>query len=108
MITKWIDEQDFDGDKGFLISFYDSKDASTRDKLGYKPAYTANNKPFLYGFHGSFDNVITTGCGAWKVIKVAKSGRVLIEKLNGKELVEFLEDMGYPELIEEIGLDLWK
>lgn len=100
MTTKWIDGQDFDGDKGFLVEFYNSSAESWRYALRNTPAYTnRSNEPRLHGWCGSYNNMSTTGCGAWKVLRVAKSGRMLIEKMEGEELAEFLEEMGYPELV---------
>lgn len=100
MTTKWIDGQDFDGDKGFLVEFYNSTTECWRYALRNTPAYTnRSNEPRLHGWCGSYNNTSTTGCGAWKVLRVAKSGRMLIEELKGEELVEFLEEMGYPELV---------
>lgn len=100
MTQKWIDEQDFDGDKGFLVEFYNSNAECWRYALRNTPAYTnRSNEPRLNGWCGSYNNLSTTGCGAWKVLRVAKSGRMLIEEMEGEELNEFLEEMGYPELI---------
>lgn len=100
MTQMWIDEQYFDGDKGFLVESYDGNNGSTHYTLRNTPAYTnRSNEPRLHGWCGSYNNLSTTGYGAWKVIRVAKSGRVLIKELEGEELNEFLEEMGYPELI---------
>lgn len=100
MTTKWIDGQEFDGDKGFLVEFYNSIAGSWRYVLRSKPAYTnLSNEPRLHGWCGSYMNLSTTGCGAWKVVRIAKSGRILIEEMKGEELAEFLEEMGYPELV---------
>ncbi len=99
MTQKWIDEQDFDGDKAFLVEFYNSSAVRWSYVLRNTPAYTnLSNEPRLRGWCGSYNNVSTTGCGAWKVLRVAKSGRVLIEEMEGEELNEFLDEMGYPEL----------
>lgn len=105
MTTKWIDEQGRDGrgydlgDTAFLISFYNENDCSTRYVLRDQPAYTnRSNEPLLYGWCGTYNNVGTYGEGAWKVIRIARSGRFLIQELEGQELEEFLDEMGYPEL----------
>jgi len=106
MTTKWIDEQGcagrgYDlGDKAFLVSFYNENNGSTKYVLRDQPAYTnVTKQPRLTGWCGSYNNVATESEGAWKVTRIAKSGRYLIEQLEGQELVEFLEEMGYPELI---------
>ncbi len=52
----------------------------------------------LYGWCGSYNNVSTNACGAWRVTRIAKNGRMLISKLTGDELATFLEEMGFPDL----------
>ena len=102
MTTKWIEQQEHValGDKAFLVSFSNENSGSTRYILRSQPAYTnRSSEPRLTGWCGSYNNVATEGEGAWKVIRIAKSGRYLIERLEGVELEEFLEEMGYPELI---------
>ncbi len=102
MTTKWVDEQEQYkvGDKAFLIEFYNENSGGTRYQLRDQPAYTnRTNEPRLTGWCGSYNNVSTDGGGAWKVVRIAKSGRYLIQELEGAELAEFLEEMGYPELV---------
>ena len=103
---KWIEEQGYEGsgpgigDQAFLVSFFNENNGSTRYALRDKPAYTnRSNEPRLTGWCGTYNNVATYGEGAWKVIRIAKSGRYLIQRLDDTELAEFLEEMGYSELI---------
>ena len=98
----WIEEQEeFNvGDSAFLISFFNESTSSTRYVLRNTPAYTnRSNEPKLYGWCGTYNNIGTYGEGAWQVVRIAKSGRYLIKELTRSELILFLEDMGYPELI---------
>lgn len=83
-----------------MLAFFNENNASTRFVLRNQPAYTSrSNEPKLYGWCGSYNNVGTYGEGAVKVVRVAKSGRYLVQGLKGPELNQFLEEMGYPELI---------
>ncbi len=102
--AKWIDEQPgyAVGNAGFLIEVYNENTAGTRFSLDDSPPYTnRSNEPRLVGWCGSYNNVATYGCGAFKVVKVAKNGRLKIEKLSGEDLQSFLEEMGYPDLTED-------
>jgi len=103
---KWIEDQSYEGhgyglgDQAFLVSFCNASSGSTRYVLRDQPAYTnRSNEPRLTGWCGTNNNVATYIEGAWKVIRIAKSGRYLIQRLDGMELAEFLEEMGYPELM---------
>lgn len=100
MTTKWIDEQEYGiGDKAFLINISHEFDGPDRYILRDQPAYTnTSQEPRLHGWCGTYNNVATYGEGAWKVIRIARSGRFLIQELEGQELEEFLDEMGYPEL----------
>lgn len=102
MTTKWIDGQDgFNlGDKAFLIEFENTDVGWSIFTLRLQPARTnQSQKPKLRGWCGSHNNVSTSGEGAWKIIRIARSGRMLLTELEDDELREFLEEMGYPELI---------
>jgi len=102
MTTKWIEQQEHValGDKAFLISFSNENSGSTRYILRSQLVYINwSSELYLTGWCGMYSNVAIQGEGAWKVIRIAKSGRYLIEELEGTELAEFLEEMGYPELI---------
>jgi hypothetical protein len=57
-----------------------------------------SREPKLYGWCGSYNNLSTTGCGMYKVKRVAKNQRCYIEQLEGDELTAALEELGYPEL----------
>jgi len=99
----WVEEQqDFGvGDSAFLICFHDENRGATRYQMRLQPAYTnRSNEPKLNGWCGTYNNLSTTAFGAWKVAKIAKSGRYLLRSLEGQELKDFLNEMGYPELIK--------
>lgn len=102
MTTKWIDEQEQykAGDKAFLIQFSHENTGAENYVLRDQPAYTNVSRELrLKGWCGSYNNVSTYAFGAWEVIRIAKSGRYLIQELDGDALNEFLEEMGYPELM---------
>lgn len=102
MSTRWIDEQEYNvGDRAFLILNDNENTCAERYFMCDQPAHTNHsNRPRLHGWCGSYNNVSTHGCGAVKVVRIAKSGRFLVEELAGDELNDFLEEMGYPELME--------
>ena len=54
--------------------------------------------PRLIGWCGSYNNISTSGCGVWKVTRIAKNGRMLIQEATAEEVEAFLEEMGYPDL----------
>lgn len=101
MPQMWIDEDRVAaGEKYFLIKISNENTNSSKYVLQNKPPYTNRSfQPKLYGWCGTNNNVATHGEGVWRVLRQAKSGRILIEQVNGEELIEFLEEMGYPEII---------
>lgn len=102
MTTMWIDnQQEFGvGDMAFLIEFCNTNTGASQYMLRNQPAYTnVSREPRLRGWCGSDNNVSTTGVGVYRVIRIAKSGRYFMEEVRSDELREFLEEMGYPELI---------
>ena len=111
MTQKWIDEQSYeydigptkDGEMGFLIRISNENTGSDRYILRCSPPYTnRSNKPRLYGWCGTNNNVGTYGEGVWKITRIAKNGRTLIEEVEaGDERDAFLEEMGYPDLTDE-------
>ncbi len=108
MTQKWIDEQVHEyeagpeklGEMGFLIEISHENTGATRHKLSYTPAYTnQSNQPRLEGWCGTYNNVATHGCGVWKIIRIAKNGRTLLEEVpDGPDRQAFLEEMGYPDI----------
>ncbi len=101
MTTLWIDEQEnyAAGDAGFLTRFDYDNTGGERYILRDTPAHTNHSHmPRLIGWCGSYNNVSTNACGAWRVTRVAKNGRMLLSELAGADLAAFLEEMGYPDL----------
>lgn len=102
----WIDEQESYnvGDAGFLIRFYHENTGAEHYTLRDTPARTnRSHEDRLHGWCGSYNNVSTHACGAWRVTRTAKNGRMLISKLTGDELAAFLEEMGFPDLTPVAG-----
>lgn len=103
--TMWIDGQfdkpDVIGDAGFLISHTNNNHGgATHYVLRDTPAHTnMSREPRLTGWCGETNNISTNACGAWKIVRVAKNGRILIQQIvDEAELAAFLEEHGYPDL----------
>lgn len=104
MTKKWIDEQEGYnvGDAGFLVRNSHETDGWDRYHLRDMPAHTnVSRVPRLVGWCGSYNNISTSACGVWKVVRVAKNGRMLITETDADETATFLEEMGYPDLTED-------
>lgn len=111
MTQKWIDEQVHEyeqgpekvGDIGFLIRNSNENTGTDRFSLRWTPAHTnQSHEPRLNGWCGTYNNVGTYGEGIWKIIRIAKNGRTLIEEVNDEQEREaFLDDVGYPDLTSE-------
>lgn len=105
METKWIDEQAEPlsvGDAGFLVRNSYENTGGERYELRDTPAHTnQSHMPRLVGWCGSWNNVSTYGEGVWKVIRVAKNGRLLLQEIEGAERQAFLDEYGYPDLTPE-------
>jgi hypothetical protein len=41
------------------------------------------------------------GHGIHRVVRVAKNGRALVERLQGEALEAALDELGYPDLLED-------
>lgn len=103
MATVWIgpDENLAVGDKGFLIENSNQIQGRESWYLRDTPAYTnQSHEPTLYGWCGSYNDTSTYGRGMWEVVKVAKNGRAQIRELEGRDLLDALEELGYPELFD--------
>lgn len=104
MTTRWIDEQEGYnvGDCGFLISNSHETEGWERYHLRDTPAHTnVSRVPRLIGWCGSYNNISTSGCGVWKVTRIAKNGRMLIQEATAEEVEAFLNEMGYPDLTDD-------
>lgn len=100
---KWIDGNGSEkvGEKGFLVHIENKLKGSERYELRDRPPHTnQSHKPMLSGWCGSYNDTSTWGRGVWKIVQVARNGRVQIAEVTDKaELEAFLNDYGYPELI---------
>ena len=102
-MTEWID-CDYAWDKGDVGYLYESHDLNTGNvRIGLReiPCHTnLSHEPRLYGWCGSWNNDSTTARGCARVVRVSNSRqRMQILRIDGDELVRFLEADGYPELI---------
>jgi hypothetical protein len=101
MTTLWIgpDETLTAGQIGFLVEKSHTLNGWTRYELRDTPPYTNQSRqPMLHGWCGSYNDLSTSGHGMARVVRLAKNGRALVQELEGNELVEALEEFGYPEL----------
>ncbi|MBN8449489.1 MAG: hypothetical protein J0M13_10875 [Candidatus Accumulibacter sp.] len=99
--TMWIDDQEgFSvGAAGFLIEHQNSYVGADHYSLSDTPAYTnVSHMPRLTGWCGTYNDLATYGCGAWRIVQQAKNGRMKIKELAGDDLRAFLEESGYPDL----------
>jgi len=104
MTQKWIDAQEGYkvGDVGFLINFSHENTGGESYILRDTPAHTNQSRtPRLMGWCGSDNNVSTHACGVWKVVRIAKNGRTLVDVASEEETTAFLEEVGYPDLTDD-------
>ena len=100
----WIDDQEgFEiGEAGFLIEHENQIVGSDHYSLSPTPAHTNQSRmPRLRGWCGSYNDLSTYACGAWRIVQQAKNGRMKIRRLTGEDLQAFLEQSGYPDLDED-------
>jgi hypothetical protein len=102
--SMWID-----GDKcevseiGFLIEIYSENTGNVWFKLRDCPVKDRETGEWTaLGYDRGQNNLHSLSQGVWKVIKVAGNGRVLLARvLDREELVKFLDDTGFPDLLAE-------
>jgi len=104
-MSTWIDV-DYEttvGTIGYLVETLDtSRGGPHRLSLRDRPLRTnVSHEPRLYGWCGETDNKSRTAAGVAKVVRMNRLGdRAQIVSLTGENLRAFLEQDGYPELIE--------
>ena len=101
----WIDVDCLQlGERGFLVRNHHDTKGWNRYHLRDNPPKTSVSfeaKP--YGWCGTCSDIATFGEGVWEVIKVAANGRAQLAEVTCPEkLEEFLDEVGYPELLEDI------
>lgn len=106
MATMWIGVEGDDfapGQTGFLVETSHATKGWTRYQLRDWPAKTNQSfEPRLHGWCGSHNDVSTNGRGVARAERVAKNGRALVKILEGAEAIAALEDLGFPELAEQL------
>lgn len=108
MTTIWIDGPDHIstpvGAAFFLVEHSHCTKRWTRHELRDTPPRT--NQSFEArprGWCGTTNDVSTHGRGVWRVTRVAKNGRVqLVRVTDPAELREYLDEVGFPDLIDEL------
>lgn len=104
MKPMWIgpDETLSVGLVGFLVEISNRLQGRDRYELRDTPPTTNQSyQPRLYGWCGSYNDTNTHGRGLWRVERVARNGRAFVVELSGSELAAGLEELGYPELLEQ-------
>lgn len=105
MTAMWIDggENLSVGEIGFLVRISNPERRSERHELRDRPPYTnISHQPTPRGWCGSYNGTSTSGCGVWKVTRIAKNGRAQIVEVTDRDaLVAFLDEYGFPELLDE-------
>jgi len=106
-MSMWMDASgDFSqpGDVAFVL------EVSPQQKADYYVARSSpgrtnrSNEPRLTGWLGETNNVSTHALGVWEVVRqaAANGDRIEVRKLVGSELLQALEELGYPELAPEV------
>ena len=100
----WIDCDLKPGDAGFLVEITNDVKGSQRFELRDRPPTTnQSHMPRARGWCGTTNDVAVYGRGVWRVAKVAKNGRCKLEEITvWEEVLDFLEEYGYPDLLDEI------
>ena len=106
---KWIDGSGNEtvGDAGFLVHIENQVKGWERFELRDRPPYTNQSRePMPIGWCGSHNDTSTYGKGVWQVVQVARNGRVQINKVLDRDKLEaFLNEYGYPELLDDLTPD---
>jgi hypothetical protein len=102
--TMWIDRSQSlrVGDAGFLVRIGNATTGIERYELRARPP-TVNHsqRPMPRGWCGSWNDVSSEGLGIWRVVEFARDGRAQIaEVLDPDELASFLNEYGYPDLLD--------
>lgn len=105
--SKWIDGPDHItapvGSTWFLVSHSHALKSWTRYELRDSPPKT--NQSFEdtpIGWCGTYNDVATYGRGVWRVVRVAKNGRVQLARVTDRaEIAAYLDEIGFPDLVDE-------
>ena len=104
VMRKWIGRE-MDtyriGEIGFLVSREHHLRGTERWDISEHPAHTnMSHAPRLTGWCGTSNDVAVYAHGLARVVRIAKNGRALVERLAGEAEAVALEDLGYPDLAE--------
>lgn len=99
-VNYYCDECSRPGDVGFLVEAFAS--GRTTYYMSVEPLRTnRSHEPRLHGWCGETSNVSRTARGVWRVTKTnAAETRILISQVTGTALATFLNEVGYPELLD--------
>ena len=102
----WIDSDDLStievGETGFLVEVENQLTGYHAFSLYSSPPKTNQSHQYrAHGWCGTTNDTAVYGRGVWRVVRVAKNGRIKIEKITDRSKLEtFLEECGFPGLLE--------
>jgi hypothetical protein len=91
------------GDAGFLVRISSATKESVRYVLRDRPPHTnQSHEPTPGDLCGPRTNIATHAVGVWRVLQVARYGRVEIQEVTDRdELAAFLDEHGFPDLLDK-------
>jgi hypothetical protein len=88
---------------GFLVERANVlRGSSTYSVEGNPPTTNQSFEPRLHGWCGTYNDLATFGRGLVRVTKTTDNGRAYVQELQGDELLQALEALGYPELAGDV------
>ncbi len=105
--TAWIHKTTLMiGQAGFLAEIVSG--SVIRHRLrDHPPTEYGTYKPRPVGSCGTHNGVTHIGRGVWRVQTIARNGRVeIVEFTDHNELEKVLEELGYPDLLDDLLYDL--
>jgi hypothetical protein len=104
-MNKWIGDEYSNftpGETGFLVEkSHNLKGWTSWELREHPPRTNMSNVPHCVGWCGTTNDVSVHGHGLWRVVRVAKNGRALVERLQGDALQAALDEIGYPDLMDD-------
>ena len=91
------------GDAGFLVRISNATKGKERYELRDRPPHTGESlDPIPRGRCRARNDTTTDGLGVWRVLKAARNDRMEIQEITDQdELIVFLAEHGYPDLLDE-------
>lgn len=88
---------------GFLVCRVNQHGTERYNLEDHPPHGNTSGKPTPCGWCGTYNNIATYGMGVWRIVRIARNGRIEIAEVTDKDnLMKYLDDVGYPDLITQI------